>query len=110
MTAGAMTEQVTLQRVVRSADGAGGQTEAWADMACDTCVWAEVRAKAGTESMVEGRTSASFVVLFTIYARSDVDETCRILWNGVAYNIRGIRRETGRAQRLVIEAERGVAQ
>ena len=107
---GQMSELVTLQRRVQTADGAGGSTEAWAAMASDSQVWAAVKAKAGTEGQVEGRVTATFVVLFTIYARADMDETCRIVWNGVGYNIRGIRRESGRAQRLVIEAERGVTQ
>ena len=58
--------------------------------------------------MTEGRMSATYIVLFTIYNRDDLSEVDRILWNGEAYNIRNIRREGGRKLRLVIEAERGV--
>ena len=108
MIAGAMDQRITLERRVKTADGAGGSTEAWASLASDATPWANVKAKAGREAMTEGRVAASFTVLFTIYNRDDVDETCRVIWQGVAYNIRGIRRETGRAIRLVIEAERGV--
>lgn len=110
MTAGRMDQRITLQRKVLTPDGAGGTSMSWVDFASNPRPWAEVQAKAGRESMVEGRMAAQFTVLFLIYNRSDVTETDRILWNGEAYNIRGIRRETGRALRLVIEAERGVQQ
>lgn len=106
---GKMDQKVTLQRLVRTPDGAGGTTTSWHDFASNARVWAEVQAKAGRETMTEGRMSATFTVLFLIYNRDDVTETDRIVWQGVTYNIRGIRRETGRAMRLVIEAERGVA-
>ena len=107
--AGSMDQRITLQRRVATADGAGGETLSWADLTSDPRPWAMVVAKAGRENMQEGRMAATFTVLFTIYNRDDLTETDRILWDGVAYNIRGIRREGGRKLRLVIEAERGVA-
>lgn len=110
MNAGALDQRVTLRRPVRTSDGAGGVTEAWADLAVNPVVWAAVKAKGGREALVEGRTAASFVVVFTIYYRADIDPTCQIVWQGVAYNIRGILDEGGRKLRLVIEAERGVTQ
>ena len=109
MTAGKMDEQITLQRATATPDGGGGVTEVWGDLPDNATVWASVKAKAGRESMDDGRTNATFVVLFEIYNRSDIDERDRIMWGGLPYNIRGIRREGGRALRLVIEAERGVA-
>jgi SPP1 family predicted phage head-tail adaptor len=108
--AGQMDQRITLQRLVKAPDGAGGYAESWADYAMNPRPWANVIAKAGRENMTEGRIAAQFTVLFEIYNRSDVIETDRILWDGVAYNIRGIRREGMRDQRLVIEAERGVTQ
>lgn len=108
--AGQMDQRITLQRRVMTPDGAGGSFVSWADYASNPRPWAHVQAKAGRESMTEGRMAAQFTVLFIVYNRDDVVETDRILWNGTPYNIRGIRRETGRALRLVIEAERGVAQ
>lgn len=108
--AGHMDQRITLQRLVKVPDGAGGYAESWSNLPSDPFPWAKVTAKAGRESMVEGRIAAQFTVLFEIYNRSDLVETDRILWDGTAYNIRGIRREGGRRLRLVIEAERGVAQ
>ena len=108
-TVGTMDQRITLQRRVLTPDGAGGEAVSWLDLDDNPRPWAHVIAKSGRETMTEGRMAASFVVLFTIYNRCDVDETCRILWQGAAYNIRGIRRESSRDLRLVIEAERGVA-
>lgn len=110
MSAGAKDQQITLQRFTRTPDGGGGFTEAWANYATDAIPWANVKAKGGREGLTEGRTTATFVVVFTIYNRADVTELDRIIWNGVAYNIRGILREGGRNLDLMIEAERGVSQ
>lgn len=110
MDAGKLDQRVTFQRLTFTADGAGGTTEAWADYAINPNVWANVVAKAGRETMIEGRMTATFTVLFTIRNRRDIDPRDRIIWQGVAYNIRGIRDMGGRELRLVIEAERGVAQ
>lgn len=109
MQPGRMDQKITLQRRVETADGAGGVKVSWQDFAENPCLWAEVIAKAGRESMMDGRPTATFTVLFTIWNRGDIVETDRILWQGATYNIRGIRRESTRAGRLVIEAERGVA-
>lgn len=107
---GRMDQRITLQRLVKTPDGAGGYRESWANYETNACPWAKVMAKSGRESMVEGRIAAQFTVLFEIYNRSDVVETDRILWQGTAYNIRGIRREGVRPLTLVIETERGVTQ
>jgi SPP1 family predicted phage head-tail adaptor len=107
---GKMDQRITLQRRVEAPDGAGGVTRAWSNLPCNATVWAHVVAKAGREGLDEGRVNATFVTLFTIWNRTDVDETCRILWGGEAYNIRGVRRMGGRELRLTIEAERGVAE
>lgn len=108
--AGAMDQRVTLQRRTEAADGFGGLTRTWANVATDPTVWAAVAFRVARESLTEGRVNASQQALFTIYNRSDIDETCRILWNNETWNIRGLRREGARALRLMIEAERGVAE
>ena len=106
---GQMDQRITLQRYAETADGAGGVTQTWTDLADNPSVWASVKAKAGREAMDAGRVNAAYVVVFTIRNRSDLSEMDRILWNGEHYNIRGILRTGGRDLRLAIEAERGVA-
>lgn len=106
---GKMDQRITLQRRVATPDGGGGETYVWADLPHNPTIWAHVVAKAGRESLTEGRMNATFTVLFHIHNRRDLDPRDRIVWQGVTYNIRGIRDEGGRALRLTIEAERGVA-
>ncbi len=105
-----MDQRITLQRRTESPDGGGGVVRGWANVERDAVVWAEVFAKAAREGLDEGRVNATMTILFTIWNRDDLSETCRILWNGEVYNIRGLRRMGGRQLRLVIEAERGVAE
>lgn len=109
MAAGRMDQQITLRRRIRTADGAGGVTEAWADFATDATVWAAVSYKAAREGLDEGRVNAAQMTTFEIYQRGDVTELDALLWQGEAYNIRVIRRYGDRAQRMWIDAERGVA-
>lgn len=109
MQPGHMDQKVTLQRLVKTPDGAGGTTTSWQDYATNATVWAKVTAKAGRENITDGRMVASYIVLFEIWNRQDINERDRIVWQGVTYNIRGLRQTGGRRHRLVIEAERGVA-
>lgn len=109
MQPGHLDQTITLQRLVRTPDGVGGTLDSWQDYATNATVWAKVMAKAGRENMNDGRMVASYVVLFEIWNRQDINERDRIVWQGVTYNIRGLRQEGGRRPRLVIEAERGVA-
>lgn len=106
---GGMDQRITLQRLVETPDGVGGVVRTWANVASAPSVWAKVIAKAGREATDGGRMNSSFVVLFTIYNRDDLTDRDQILWDGVGYNIRSIRKESGRHLFLVIEAERGVA-
>jgi SPP1 family predicted phage head-tail adaptor len=110
MNAGALDQLVTFERKTATTDGGGGFTEAWAELTVDPEVWANVEAKGGRESLIEGRQAATFVVVFTVWNRDDITEIDRIIWNGVAYNIRGILRTGDRRLMLRIEAERGVGQ
>lgn len=103
---GQMDQPITIERKTRTANLSGGFVETWAGV---YSVWANVRAKGGREGMTDGRTNATYVVVFTIYTLDDLTELDRIIWNGERYNIRGILRQGGRVLHTQIEAERGVA-
>lgn len=107
--AGALDQIIRLQRRVETDDGAGGVERSWADL-MPAEVWASVRTRASREGLAEGRLVAVQATVFTIRWRGDVDETCRILWCGEAWNIRGVMRQGDRALYLALEAERGVAE
>ena len=106
---GHMDQQITLRTLTRTADGAGGVTEAWADFADDATVWAAVTFKGASEGLQEGRVNASQVTNFEIYTRSDVTELDALIWEGETYNIRAIRRYGSRPLTMWLDAERGVA-
>lgn len=107
---GRMDQRVTLQRRVETPDGAGGVTRGWVDLAANPVVWAHVAPKGGRENLNEGRIDATGAVVFTIWNRGDLDATCRVIWDGAAWNIRAVLRASGREARLAVEAERGVAE
>jgi SPP1 family predicted phage head-tail adaptor len=105
LTAGAKNQPIAIQRKTREPDMAGGFTETWTTIAN---AWAHVKPRSGRETMEEGRTNATFVVVFTIY-RTTIRDTDRIMWQGVPYNIRGILDAGETSLDMMIEAERGVA-
>lgn len=104
---GQLDQRVTIQRIERTSDGAGGETTAWVDFAS---LWANVKPASGRELQIEGRMTAAFSTVFTIRRRADLLDTDRIVWRDVAYNIRSIMTGSQRDLYLKIEAERGVAQ
>lgn len=103
---GKIDQMVTIQTYQTTSDGAGGTIVTWEDLAS---VWAAVASEAGRESIEEGRTNAASGVVFTIRNRSDVNATMRIIWEGVAHNIRQVKSTGSRSMYLKIIAERGVA-
>lgn len=107
MAAGTMREQITIQRKSVTADRTGGRAESWTTLA--TC-FAAVRTKPNGETLEEGRMNARTLNAFTIWhdAAPTVTETDRILWNGEAWNIRGIYRSGTSVLTVQIDAERGV--
>jgi len=106
---GQLDQRIAIQDFTLAADGGGGLTKAWADLATDPDVWASVKAGGGGESTTEDRTNATAMTTFVIRNRSDIDERMRIVWEGLDYNIRHVMREGSRAMYLTILAERGVS-
>ena len=104
---GDMREQITIQRVTRTADGVGGWTNSWATLA--TC-WAAVRSKPAGEKQEEGRMNARTINAFTVYydAAPTVAENDRILWGGETWNIRGVYRSGSSVLTVQLDAERGI--
>ena len=105
---GDLDQRVTFQSKTATADGIGGQTWAWGSVTENATVWAKVFTARASEGMTEGRMAASATVVFTVRNRTDIDELHRIMWDGVPYNIRSVKRASWRDQYLTIEAERGV--
>jgi SPP1 family predicted phage head-tail adaptor len=109
MRPGRLDQVVTFERRTATPDGIGGQTYDWAPVPRDAEVWAWVVARGAREAMDQERMSAAGVYRFTVRDRCDIDETCRIIWQGEPYNVRAVHRTGGRRLYLEIDAERGVA-
>jgi head-tail adaptor len=107
MAAGAMREQITIQRKSVTADRTGGRAESWTTLA--TC-FAAVRTKPNGEALEEGRMNARTLNAFTIWhdAAPTVSENDRILWNSETWNIRGVFRSGTSVLTVQLDAERGV--
>ena len=107
--AGELDQRITFQSYSSVSDGAGGYTRTWANFSSVPTVWAKAQPVRGSEGFEEGRTNATQTYLFTVRYREDVNEADRILWRGEEYNIRTVKRVSGRNINLVIEAERGAS-
>ena len=103
-----MSERITLQSESRTADGYGGFTITWTDVAT---VWAKVESISGREASAAGQVEWSQKYRITIRKRA-LDPAYRVKWatNGDAVlNIRESHDQGGRWQYVMMIAERGVA-
>ena len=107
---GEADQRITFQRFAATADGIGGTTQAWANLASVPTVWAKVTPRIGNERMEDGRINASMTATFTVRYRSDITELDRLQWRGESWNIRRVMRKSASSLWLEIDAERGVAQ
>lgn len=99
---GAMSERVTLQSPVRTADGAGGAAVTWNEGAS---VWAKVEMLGGGETPMAERLEARARVRVTIRHRPGVTAEMRAVWQGRALDIRNVRDLDGRRRFLVLDCE-----
>lgn len=107
---GEADQRITFQRFAETADGIGGSTQAWTNLASVPTVWAHVTPRIGNERMEDGRMNASMTATFSVRYRADITELDRIVWRGEYWNIRRVMRKSGANLWLEIDAERGVAQ
>ena len=105
---GKMDQRVVIQRATATPDGIGGSTVTWANIAS---VWAAVTPfpMKVKEEMIEGRMTATQPLHMRIYARRDLTEKDRVLWDGRTFNIRGIPLDSLRSQFMDLVIEAGVA-
>lgn len=86
ISAGELTQRITLQSRASAQDALGNASGAWSDVAT---VWARARPLRSRELFAAGQTENLTDVEFTIRWRDDVDSTWRVLWRGVAHDITG---------------------
>lgn len=106
--AGARCQPVALQRLTRTPDGAGGATEAWADVAT---IWCDVKPLRASEQERQGAVRALSVYQFsadamTVAAHSTTTAD-RLAWSGRVFNIRELRTPKSSVPDIDLIAETG---
>lgn len=103
--AGELDQRVRIEKPASTPDGRGGTVKGWAELAT---VWARVRPISGRERAAAGQIEAAATYRVTIRRRTDVTADCRILWQGMAMNIRFVPASGSRAMWTVIDCDAGV--
>lgn len=104
VTSGDLTERITFESEARGADGYGGFTSGWSQVAE---AWALVEPLFVGERDQQGASRNVTQYRFTLYRRDDITEQMRIAWNGRTHNIRGIRIGGAREMFMDIITETG---
>ncbi len=99
---GELTRRVVLEEIVRTPDGAGGATEAWATIAT---VFASVKALGGGEGFVFDRQTGRATHEIVIRHRTDVKPTMRFRLDMRTFEILSALDEDGRRRHLKCLAE-----
>ena len=85
MDAREMTERLTLKtRGARTKDAHGHESWSWTTLAT---VWGKYVPARADERFAAAQMQADVTARFFVRQRSDVDETCRLEWKGVGYDI-----------------------
>jgi SPP1 family predicted phage head-tail adaptor len=105
---GMLREAVTFQRMTRTTDGAGGQTQTWAAIR-GTPSRAFVRAASGSERYAHDRVEAVVRLKLVTRYNSSLTESDRVLIRGRAHNIKFLNNIEFRDQWLEISVDGGVA-
>lgn len=97
---GALRHRLTLERLVRTADGAGGFAESWA---VEATVWGRLRPLSGGEATESGRLVGRHAYEITIRYLGGIDPSMRFRMGGRIFEIESIENagERGRWLRAV---------
>ncbi len=104
--AGALRHRVTLQTPQETADGGGGASVAWTDLAV---VWAAIEPLRGSERPRAGQIESPLTHRVVIRHRDDVTPRLRIKFGARLFNIRAVIDPGERRCHLELLCEEGVA-
>lgn len=105
---GMLREPVTFQRMTRTSDGAGGQTQTWATVS-GAPTRAYVRTASGSERYAHDRVEAIVRLKLVTRYNASLTEADRVLIRGRAHNIKLLNNLEFRNQWLEISVDGGVA-
>jgi SPP1 family predicted phage head-tail adaptor len=87
MRAGRLSKRVALQRYSEAADGYGEQVRTWSTFAT---VWAGIEPLAAKERFAAQQINAHLTLRCVIRYRSDVDTTCRVIFDDRIFQVDGV--------------------
>jgi SPP1 family predicted phage head-tail adaptor len=102
LKAGLLDRQITIQTRTSEANNYGENVDTWSS---DVTVWASVKYQALKEIFQADQLSALQTVAFTIRYKTGISAAkCRVLYEGLIYNIRTVN-EIGRREGLLLIGE-----
>lgn len=104
---GKLDQKIRIERQVRTADGAGGQSLAWKPLDVDPEPWAKVKLTGGDEGELGEARQARQRATFTIRARPDIRTADRIRWGGFVWDIKAKGAPVARAAYQELHATSG---
>jgi SPP1 family predicted phage head-tail adaptor len=110
-TASRLRHRLILQQEIKAADGAGGCTRSWQNVAD---LWAEIsplkyRAGIGSERLVAGQIQSEISYKVTLRYRAVISTSMRLLFGNRAFNIRSVRNLNEDKEILELLVDEGVA-
>lgn len=84
MALGQLDRRITIQSQAGTQDEFGQSVDSWSDVAT---VWAQVKFKAGSESVSANKLTTGADCIFTIRYRSQITTRNRIIYEGEYYDI-----------------------
>ena len=102
-----LNRKVELFSLTKTATPSGGFTQAWVSV--DT-MWAKVKNTSGNELMHADKLGATAFSDFTIRYRANINETMKLVFRTVDYQIRHINNIEEADLFMVVKGERGVSQ
>lgn len=106
MTSSMLRQSIIIQRLSKTADGAGGWEKSWSAIGS---TWAYMRASGGGERFFADRLNMEIRYLATIRYRTNIQASDRIIYDGKAYQIRSIIDLEFKKKWLELALEEGVA-
>lgn len=97
-----MRHRITFQTLSNVADGQGGVTTSWSDLAT---VWAYVKPISSRERLYTKQIQYQRSHEVIIRHRTDIDQTMRFTFDSRTFQIKGVRRPDERKAFLIIDAE-----
>ena len=105
---GELRDRITIQGASSAPQPGGGKVKTWTDVGLP--IWAKIEPLSGGEAFAQGIARNTQFYRVTIRYRSDVTPANRIMWGGVALNIRTAGDPDPRGEALVMTAESGAGE